>query len=98
MGSRRRRLGRGDFGAFRRYRRELRPHVHGLALLDEDLLDDSAAGRRNLRVDLVCRDLQQALVGLDGVADLLQPLRDRPFRNGDAHLGHDDLEDGSSGH
>src|SRR4029078_10528391 len=37
-------------------------------------------------------------VGLDRVPDLLEPLGDRPLRDGDAHLRHDDVEDGRGGH
>ena len=33
-----------------------------------------------------------ALVGLDLLAHLLEPLRDRPLGDGDAHLGHDDVD------
>ena len=55
-------------------------------------------GRRHLGVDLVGRDLEQRLVGLDLLADLLQPLRDRPLGDGDAHLRHDDVDCGSGGH
>ena len=70
---------------------------HRLALLNEDLLDDAGAGARNLGVDLVGRDLEQRLVGLDRFTLLLQPLEDRPLRDGHAHLGHDDVDD-SGGH
>src|SRR5204863_486306 len=76
----------------------LRPHVNGLALLDEDLQQRSRAGRGHLGVDLVGRDLEQRLVGGDLLAFLLEPLRDRPLRDGDAHLGHDDVDGGIGGH
>src|SRR6185437_8185375 len=57
-----------------------------------------ARGARHLRVDLVGRNLEQRLVGLDLLALLLEPLRDRPLGDGDAHLGHDDVDGGFSGH
>ena len=40
-----------------------------LAFLDADLRDDAGRRRRNLRVDLVGRDLEQRLVAIDRVAD-----------------------------
>ena len=92
---RRRRCGDRAFGGDRR---EQRPHLDRLALGDEDLLDDAAARARDLRVDLVGRDLEQRLVGGDRLARLLEPLRDRPLRDGNAHLGHDDFDRGSRGH
>ncbi len=52
---------------------ELRPDVDRLAFLDEDLLDDAAARARHLGVDLVGRDLEQRLVGLDGLALVPEP-------------------------
>ena len=45
----------------------------------------------NLGIDLVGRDLEDGLVALDLVADLLQPLRQRPLGDRFAHLGHDDV-------
>src|SRR5581483_4144013 len=38
------------------------------------------------------------LVGLDRFALVLQPLRDRPLRDGDAHLRHDDVDRGAGRH
>ena len=78
--------------------REHRPDLDGLAFLDEDLAEDAARVRGDLGVDLVGRDLEQRLVGLDRVADVLQPLRHRSLRDGDAHLGHDDVDDGAGCH
>src|SRR4029450_13265400 len=49
-------------------------------------------------VDLVRRDLEQRLVGRDRLAFLLEPLRDRPLGDGDAHLRHDDVDRGRRGH
>ena len=53
---------------------------------------------RHLGVDLVGRDLEQRLVGLDVLALLLEPARDRPFRDGHAHLRHHDVDCGLRGH
>ena len=74
------------------------PDVDGLALLDEDLLHDAGGGARHLGVDLVGRDLEERLVGLDGLALGLEPLRDRALGDGDAHLGHDDVDERAGGH
>ena len=82
-----------DLRAFGRDDREPRADGDRLAFGDEDLLDDAGAGARHLGVDLVRRDLEQRLVGLDRLAFLLQPLEDRPLGDGDAHLGHDDVDD-----
>ena len=40
----------------------------------------------------------QRLVERDRLTGLLQPFRDRPLRDGDAHLGHHDLGAGSGCH
>ena len=53
--------------------RQLRPDLDRLALLHQDLADDARAGARHLGVDLVRRDLEQRLVGLDRLALLLEP-------------------------
>ena len=82
---------RRDLGALGRDHRELRADLDRLALLDEDLGDHARRRRRHLGVDLVGRDLEQALVGLDVLAHLLEPLRDRPLGDGHAHLGHHDV-------
>ena len=47
---------------------EPRPDLDRLALLDEDLRQRPGAGARHLGVDLVGRDLEQRLVGLDVLA------------------------------
>ena len=91
-------LGSRDLGSGRRDHRELRPDLDRLAFLHEDLLDDALAGARNLGVDLVGRDLEQRLVGGDLLAFLLEPLRDRPLGDRDAHLGHHDVDRRSGGH
>src|SRR5207244_8528537 len=87
-----------DRGAFRRDHGELRPDVDRLSLADEDLLDDALGRARYLGIHLVGRDLEQRLVGGDVLALLLEPLRDRPLRDGDAHLRHDDVDRGPSSH
>ena len=58
----------------------------------------AARRARHLGVDLVGRDLEQRLVGLDVLALLLEPARDRPFRDGHAHLRHHDVDCGLGGH
>ena len=50
-----------------------------------------AVGAGNLGVHLVGADLEDRLVALHRVADLLQPLRQRPLGDRFAHLGHDDV-------
>ena len=55
-------------------------------------------GRGHLGVDLVGRDLDDRLVGLDAVTDLLRPAGDRALGHAHAHLGHHDIDDGSCGH
>src|SRR5947209_3514643 len=47
---------------------ELRPDVHGLAFLDEDLRQRPGGRARHLGVHLVGGDLEQGLVGLDLLA------------------------------
>ena len=67
--------------------------LHGdrLAFGDENLGEHAGRRCRNLGVDLVRRDLEHRLVALHLIADLLQPFRQRAFRNRFAHLGHDDV-------
>ena len=56
------------------------------------ILDERSGGRSgHLGVDLVGRHLHQRLVGLDAVADLLQPLEHRAFGDRLPHRGHGDL-------
>ena len=69
--------------------REDRADLDRLVLLDEDLFDHATDGRRDLGVDLVGRDLEQTFVGLDGVADLLQPAGDRSLGDALAERGED---------
>ncbi len=70
------------------HHREAGADLHRLALRHEDLGDHARRGRRHLRVDLVGRDLEQRLVGIDVLADLLQPARDGAFRDRLPELGH----------
>ena len=95
LGGRRRSDGRAGLAADAR---EHGADVDSLALRDEDLADDPGGGRRDLGVDLVGGDLEQGLVGLDVLAHLLEPPRDRALRDGDAHLGHHDVDCGSRRH
>ena len=61
---------------------ELRADLDRLVLTDDDLLQHAGGGRGDLGVDLVRRDLEQRLVGVDLVALLLEPAGDGAF--GDA--------------
>jgi hypothetical protein len=54
---------------------------HRFAFAYLDFAQDAGAGRWNLGIDLVGRDLEQRLVALDRVADLFQPSDDRAFGN-----------------
>ena len=74
------------------------PDGHGLVGLDEDPDERAGDGRGHLGVDLVGRDLEQRLVGLDLVADLLVPLEHRSLGHRIAHLGHGDLHGGAGFH
>ena len=84
-------------GVARRHRRRCTarrvPTSAGLALGDEDLGEHARCGRGHLGVDLVGRDLEQRLVGVDVVADLLQPARDRALGDGLAELRHRDVHE-----
>ena len=64
---------------------------NGFALFGPDFGDDAGHGRRNLRIDLVGRNLEQRLITFDRVADLLDPAHDRAFRDRLAHLRHHDI-------
>jgi hypothetical protein len=74
--------------------RDYRVYLHRLAFLDEDLGQQAARGGGNVGVDLVCRDLEQVLIALDGIAHALEPLRERSFRDRLAHLRHDHVDFG----
>ena len=88
----------GRRGALGRDHRDTRADGHRLALVHEDLLDDAGAGTRDLGVDLVGRDLEKRLVGLDRIALVLDPADDRALRDGHAHLGHHDVDTGFGRH
>ncbi len=98
--ARRLRGGGGD-GCGRRGRRRLfggladhaddRVDRDGRPFLDLDLEQRAGDGGGDLGVHLVGRDLEDRLVALDLVADLLQPLGDRPLGDRLSHLGHDDF-------
>src|SRR5690606_27718660 len=56
-------------------------------------LDDRPRDRRrDLRVDLVGRDLEHVLILLAAVSHLLQPLENGAFRDTLPHLGHDHVD------
>jgi len=62
--------------------------LDGLVLGDADLQQDAGCGGGDLGVDLVGGDLQQGLVGLDGVSHGLEPGGDRPLGDGLTQSGH----------
>jgi hypothetical protein len=59
-----------------------------LSFRHQHLGQHAGGRRRNLRVYLVCRDLEDRLVALHRVANLLQPTGHRPFGDRLPHLGH----------
>ena len=61
---------------------------HGLAFRHAHPEQDSGFGTRQVRVDFVGRDGQQAFIALDGVAFGLEPGGHRPFGDALAKLGH----------
>ena len=71
--------------------REHHADVDGVALRHLDLGERAAHRRRHLGVDLVGGHLEQRLVLGDGVADRLEPLRDRALGDGLTELGHRDV-------
>jgi hypothetical protein len=75
--------------------REHRSHRHRLVGLDEDLGDDAFGGGGHLGVDLVGRDVDDGLLGLDVVPHLLAPFEHRALGDRLAHLGHGDLHGGA---
>jgi hypothetical protein len=52
----------------------------------------AGGGAGDFGVYLVGRDLEQGFVAFDRVADLLDPAHHGAFRDGLAHLGHDDVD------
>ena len=63
--------------------------LHCLAFWDENLSQNPGGRRRNLRIHLVGRNLEQRLVPAHPVAYPFQPLGNGPFEYGFPHLGHD---------
>ena len=68
--------------------REARADLDRLALGHQDLRDHAGDRRGHLGVDLVGGDLEQGLVGVDVLADVLQPAGDRAFGDRLPELGH----------
>jgi hypothetical protein len=66
-------------------------YVDGLTFWNPDLRDHTARGRRNLRIHLVRRDLEERFVPLDRFSDLLQPAGDRTLGDGLSKLWHQDI-------
>ncbi len=71
--------------------RHERLHGNCLTFLHLDLDQHAGVRRRDLGVHLVGRDLEQRLVPFHLVAELLEPLGERPFGDRLAHLGHEDV-------
>ena len=63
----------------------------GLAVLDGDLAQDARRGRIDLQGDLVGLEFADGLVGLDGVARLLEPAADRGLADRFAEGGNANL-------
>jgi hypothetical protein len=72
--------------------------LDGFVGLDVDRGQRARGGSGDLGVDLVGRDVDERLVGLDRVADLLAPFEDGSLGHGLAHRGHRDLDRRASGH
>ena len=67
---------------------DARADVDRHALGDQQLHHDASGGRGHLGIDLVRRDLNDRLVGLNGVANLFEPAANRAFGHTRPHLGH----------
>ena len=72
----------------RRQHGDTRANVDRHALGDQQLHHDASGGRWHFGIDLVRRDLDERLVGLNGVAYLLEPAANRAFGHTRPHLGH----------
>ena len=59
-----------------------------LPFLGANLNQHTACRRRNLCVDLIGRDLEERLIGVNHFADLLGPAHDRALCDGLTHLRH----------
>ncbi len=66
----------------------------GVAILGDDFRQDAGGRRVDFERDLVGFELDQRLVGLDGVAGFFEPAADGRFGNGFAEGGNEDF----SGH
>jgi hypothetical protein len=75
-----------------------RADLDGVVRPGVDRGEHSGGGRGDLGVDLVGRDLDDRLLGLDAVADPLAPFEDGPLGHRVAHLGHRDLDRGALRH
>ncbi len=71
---------------------------HRLALLGEDPSEHALGGARHLGVDLVGRDLEQGSSAAIGSPSAFSHFVIVPFGDGDAHLGHHDVDSGPGGH
>ena len=91
LGRWRRRCGVGGGGALVADHGDHRADVDRLAFGDADLGHHAGDRRGHLGVDLVRGDLEQRLIGGDGVADLLEPLRDRALGDGLTELWERDV-------
>ena len=67
--------------------REVGPNRDRLSLAGGDLRYDSGDGRRHLDVNFVGGDLDERIALRDEIADVAEPLDDRAFGDGLAHLG-----------
>ena len=75
-------------GSRRRNDRDDGADLNGLVLGNADLCQEAGDGGGNLGVDLVRGDLEQRLVGVNGVAHGLQPRGDGALGDGLAQSGH----------
>src|SRR5262249_19606278 len=83
----------GDSTAVGRDLSQQRTYGNRVAFGGVDLDDRARGGRRNLGVDLVGRDLDKRLVGLNGVAFSLVLFEHCALGNRVVYRGHDDLND-----
>ena len=68
-----------------------RIYLNGVSFPDFDVPQHAGSGSGDLGVHFVGGNLEQRLVALHFVAGLLQPLGNGAFKNGLAHLRHDDI-------
>src|SRR5690606_34920132 len=67
---------------------------HGAAVALDDLCQHTAGRRRNLEDDLVGLDLDEDLVGFDGLAGLFLPVEEGGLGDRFRELGHKDFGNG----